>query len=31
MGKIGFVPTLERGEDEKQDVRKNEANEGVFF
>lgn len=31
MGKIGFVPTLERGEDEKRDVRKNEPNEGLFF
>lgn len=31
MGKIGFVPTLERGEDEKRNVRTNEPNEGLFF
>lgn len=30
MGKIGFVPTLER-DDEKRDVRTNEPNEGLFF
>lgn len=29
MGKIGFVPTLERSEDK--DVRKNEPEEGLFF
>lgn len=31
MGKIGFVPTLERDDEEKQDVRKNEPEEGLFF
>lgn len=30
MGKIGFVPTLERDE-EKQDVRKNEPEDGLYF
>lgn len=31
MGKIGFVPTLERDDEEKQDVHKNEPEDGLYF
>ncbi|WP_308246726.1 hypothetical protein [uncultured Prevotella sp.] len=31
MGKIGFVPTLERDDEEKQDVRNDEPEDGLFF
>ena len=31
MGKIGFMPTLERDDEEKQDVRNDEPEDGLFF